>query len=231
MSLVISIGAALLSKVFMIPISMYTPMGLRGIAVLYLIMEESLRMEEKSEVCDKFKDILRTLGLQTLPFMKLALTQPISFILSKMTLSYALRSAVAAIMSRNMSHNIGSHVLAYLKMEKLVDLMARLIIKNATDCQQFKGLIERITDISMSLQDCLNEIQNNCQNAQAKVEEIKQKISEIENILKNSTSSDLRWDLQNGLRIQRFSLVIYSTGWIFLLRFRQNGQNGLSPHI
>jgi hypothetical protein len=33
--------------------------------------------------------------------------------IEKFRLSYALRSAVAAIMSRNMSHNIGSHVLAY----------------------------------------------------------------------------------------------------------------------
>ena len=56
-------------------------------------------------------------------------------------------------------------------------------------------MVERIADISTSLQDCSSEIQNNYQNAQAKVDEIKQKILEIENILKNPTSSDLRWGL------------------------------------
>jgi len=35
--------------------------------------------------------------------------------MQKFRLSHALRSAVAAIMARNMSHNIGSHVLAYYK--------------------------------------------------------------------------------------------------------------------
>lgn len=32
----------------------------------------------------------------------------------KIALNYALRSAISAIMARNMSHNIGSHVLSYL---------------------------------------------------------------------------------------------------------------------
>ena len=39
----------------------------------------------------------------------------------KEMLSYALRSAVAAIMARNMSHNIGSHVLNYLSNPEEVD--------------------------------------------------------------------------------------------------------------
>lgn len=41
--------------------------------------------------------------------------------LRKLSLSYALRSAVAAIMARNMSHNIGSHVLNYLSNPEELD--------------------------------------------------------------------------------------------------------------
>lgn len=56
---------------------------------------------------------------------------------------YALRSAVTAIMSRNMSHNIGSHVLNYLSDQDN--------IKNITIKSQC-ALVEKCPDISSDMQ-------------------------------------------------------------------------------
>jgi hypothetical protein len=59
--------------------------------------------------------------------------------LNQIRLSYALRSAVAAIMARNMSHNPGSHGLAYLiaEIEEKIRSGQALSVEEAKDLKNF----------------------------------------------------------------------------------------------
>jgi hypothetical protein len=95
---------------------------------------------------------------------------------------HALRSAVAAIMSRNMSHNIGSHILFYLKMEKIIDLFSRIVIKEKENISQFQEFFKEIGKIQAKL-------------SQDKIETLMSKLSNLEGSLKNLTSQDIRWGI------------------------------------
>lgn len=123
---------------------------------------------------------------------------------------YALRSAVAAIMSRNMSHNIGSHVLAYLKMEKLVELAVRLVLKeNNNYVKGIKELIKEISKYQSAIQNfaceiqCLSNFQNNNE-IESKTEEFQRKLikekNEIDEILNKLTGGSIRWGLAEWAR-------------------------------
>ncbi|MBC8459753.1 MAG: hypothetical protein H8D67_17310 [Deltaproteobacteria bacterium] len=59
-------------------------------------------------------------------------------ILKRRVLKHSIKSAVAAIMSRNMSHNIGSHILARIKLEE-ISWKVKDALKRVND--------DRITDI------------------------------------------------------------------------------------
>ena len=54
-------------------------------------------------------------------FIKAYLQYLAGYLMSQISTIHALRSAIAAIMSRNMSHNIGSHVLNYLSNPEELD--------------------------------------------------------------------------------------------------------------
>lgn len=58
---------------------------------------------------------------QVILYLKGALQYLAGYLMHQVSMIYALRSAVAAIMARNMSHNIGSHVLNYLSNPKELD--------------------------------------------------------------------------------------------------------------
>ncbi|MEO0296921.1 MAG: hypothetical protein ABIN23_05720 [candidate division WOR-3 bacterium] len=58
---------------------------------------------------------------QVILYLKGALQYLAGYLMHQVSMIYALRSAVAAIMARNMSHNIGSHVLNYLSNPEELD--------------------------------------------------------------------------------------------------------------
>ena len=99
---------------------------------------------------------------------------------------HALRAAVAAIMARNMSHNIGSHVLAYLRMEKLIDLFSRIVVKNNN--------IEGIKNFFEAIQQCASIFSQN---------NIKQEICAVREQLNNLTSSTTRWGVTEWVKDTR----------------------------
>jgi len=103
-------------------------------------------------------------------------------IIARVIQYHALHSAVAAIMSRNMSHNIGSHILVYLKMEKIIDLFSRIVIKEKKNISQFQEFFEEIGEI---------QIGRTCD----KIETLMSKLSNLEGYLKNLTSQDIRWGI------------------------------------
>jgi len=53
----------------------------------------------------------------------------------------------------------------------------------------------------------------------------------IENILNDLTGGSIRWNLAEWVRDTQNFLGYLQHRMDFLLRFRQNGQNGLSQHI
>ena len=69
-------------------------------------------------------------------------------LLSRKVLKHSIKSAVAAIMSRNMSHNIGSHVLSYLSDEYLKNKSGEKIIYSLGFYKYLQGRSDYIAEIS-----------------------------------------------------------------------------------
>jgi len=101
---------------------------------------------------------------------------------------HALRSAVAAIMARNMSHNIGSHILVYLKMEKIIDLFSRIVIKEKKNISKFQEFFSKIEEIQSELTELTK-------NKEYKIETLMSKLSNLERELKDLNSQDIRWGI------------------------------------
>ena len=114
-------------------------------------------------------------------------------------LKFALAVAVATIMSRNMSHNIGSHALAYLRMDKLVDLMSRIIAKSGGNCRMLKNFLTELNQFLDEIQECFNKLNlsegYNWEEIQNISHQISQKIASAQNLLKNIIGSQLRWGI------------------------------------
>jgi len=103
-----------------------------------------------------------------------------------LTLVRALRSAVAAIMARNMSHNIGSHILVYLKMERIIDLFLKIVSKNRIN---YKVLSQKIQELIKKI----NEIHQGKLNSFS-FASIKDILDELERSLR-SLSTETRWGI------------------------------------
>ena len=69
-------------------------------------------------------------------------------LLSRKVLEHSIKSAVAAVMSRNMSHNIGSHVLSYLSDEYLKSDASGKIIYSLGFYKYLQGRSDYIAEIS-----------------------------------------------------------------------------------
>lgn len=119
--------------------------------------------------------------------------------------SYALKSAVAAIMARNMSHNIGSHILVYLKMADLLELAVRFVNKDKEGIEEIKNLCKKIEELGSITQN-IAEINKSTPNDAIKkcIDKLKEetinKINEIKNILQSLTGSSLRWGLAEWIK-------------------------------
>ena len=105
------------------------------------------------------------------------------------TIRHGTRAAVAAIMGRNMSHNIGSHVLSYWKNEleredyRLCEFFSRFI-----KCfKEFRTLVSSTSEIT-EIQSFLNELNINTegQNLASKFSEIAATKKENNNSLERS---------------------------------------------
>ena len=118
---------------------------------------------------------------------------------------YALRSAIAAIMSRNMSHNIGSHVLAYLRLEKLFELAVKFVnTDDEKSINKIKDLINKIEQYGNKVQSFCNKLKNaNNNGVKEELNTIKEQMhshkEEIQNIINSLTGSELRWGLMEWI--------------------------------
>jgi len=117
-------------------------------------------------------------------FVKSYLQYLAGYLMFQISIVHSLHSAVAEIMSRNMSHNIGSHILFYLKMEKLMDLFLKIVSKNKIN---YKDLSPKIQELI----EKLNQIQNNLNSS---LNSVKDTLEELERLLK-SLSADIRWGI------------------------------------
>jgi GNAT superfamily N-acetyltransferase/signal transduction histidine kinase len=142
-----------------------------GCFITYLLTKDDLK--------NKNVDLLLPIFLISSYFSML-----ISILKRKIIINYALQSGILEIMSRNMSHNIGSHILFYLKMEKLMDLFLKIVSKNRIS---YKDLSPKI----QVLIEKLNLIQNNLNSS---LNSVKDTLVELERLLK-SLSADIRWGI------------------------------------
>lgn len=92
------------------------------------------------------KEVLRTIASNTLTHTAVAFYIKSLFLnaLQKEYLNRSLKSAKAAIMSRNMSHNLGSHVMFYIKQK--LQSVSKIIDHKVLD-NIIPGNIEKIDDI------------------------------------------------------------------------------------
>jgi|GEM_PF-5310248 len=117
-------------------------------------------------------------------FVKSYLQYLAGYLMFQISIMQSLRSAVAAIMSRNMSHNIGSHILFYLKMEKVMDLFLKIVSKNRINYK----------DLSQKIQELIEKLNQNQYNLNSSLNSVKDTLEELERLLK-SLSADIRWGI------------------------------------
>lgn len=112
----------------------------------------------------------------------------------KLSREQSIRSAVAAVMGRNMSHNIGSHIIFYLLMEKLEDIFSRFIINekkdsiNKEDMENFAKIFGDVKGILDNTKKAI-EKSDNIETLQKGI------IGELKEIVQNIQGKDLRWEL------------------------------------